>query len=214
MSTDGSHPAWRRRCRSALALLTGDHYSEANVDMDHFAIALASADRDQLVSLDLVSHGTRDQVALLLRLALCDVLGDAGESIPLLLDEPLASADPRRGRGSSSSWHSCQQPTRWSSRPAIQASPPPWWDWAIRPRRPSSISAPGTRRPARTSPCPTTRLAGCNRNLSERRGHLHEAFEGTHRSGDEWHLDGDDIGEALQPGELAASRWASSKKSR
>ncbi|MGD1053022.1 MAG: AAA family ATPase [Candidatus Dormibacteria bacterium] len=82
-----------------LALLTGDHYSEANVDMDHFAIALASPDRDQLVSLDLVSHGTRDQVALLLRLALCDVLGDAGESVPLLLDEPLASADPRRGRG-------------------------------------------------------------------------------------------------------------------
>jgi hypothetical protein len=82
-----------------LALLTGDHYSEANVDMDHFAIALASADRDQLVSLDLVSHGTRDQVALLLRLALCEVLGDAGESMPLLLDEPLASADPRRGRG-------------------------------------------------------------------------------------------------------------------
>ncbi len=82
-----------------LALLTGDHYSEANVDMDHFAIALTSADRDQLVPLDLVSHGTRDQVALLLRLALCEVLGDAGESMPLLLDEPLASADPRRGRG-------------------------------------------------------------------------------------------------------------------
>ena len=82
-----------------LALLTGDRYVEANVDMDHFAVALASADRDQLVALDLVSHGTRDQVALLLRLALCEVLGDAGESIPLLLDEPLASADPARRRG-------------------------------------------------------------------------------------------------------------------
>jgi hypothetical protein len=82
-----------------LALLTGDRYSDANVDMDHFAVALASADRDQLVALDLVSHGTRDQVALLLRLALCEVLGDAGESMPLLLDEPLASADPARQRG-------------------------------------------------------------------------------------------------------------------
>ena len=82
-----------------LALLTGDRYAEANVDMDHFAIALASADRDQLVPLDLVSHGTRDQVALLLRLALCEVLGDAGESVPLLLDEPVASADPSRRRG-------------------------------------------------------------------------------------------------------------------
>ena len=82
-----------------LALLTGDRYEEANVDMEHFAIALASPDRDQLVPLDLASHGTRDQVALLLRLALCEVLGDAGESIPLLLDEPLASADPGRRRG-------------------------------------------------------------------------------------------------------------------
>ena len=82
-----------------LALLTGDRYLEANVDMEHFAVALTSADREQLVPLDLVSHGTRDQVGLLLRLALCEVLGDAGESIPLLLDEPLASADPGRRRG-------------------------------------------------------------------------------------------------------------------
>ncbi len=84
---------------SRLALLTGDRYTEANVDMEHFAVALASADRDQLVGLDVVSHGTRDQVALLLRLALCEVLGDAGEQIPLLLDEPLTSADPDRRRG-------------------------------------------------------------------------------------------------------------------
>jgi hypothetical protein len=82
-----------------LAHLTGDRYAEANVDMEHFAITLASGDRDQLVGLDLVSHGTRDQVALLLRLALCEVLGEAGESMPLLLDEPLASADPERRRG-------------------------------------------------------------------------------------------------------------------
>jgi hypothetical protein len=82
-----------------LALLTGDRYADVNVDVEHFAVALASGDRDQLVGLDLVSHGTRDQVALLLRLALCEVLGDAGESMPLLLDEPLASADPARRRG-------------------------------------------------------------------------------------------------------------------
>ena len=82
-----------------LALLTGDHYSDVNVDVEHFAVALASGDRDQLVGLDVVSHGTRDQVALLLRLALCEVLGDAGELMPLLLDEPLASADPARRRG-------------------------------------------------------------------------------------------------------------------
>jgi DNA repair exonuclease SbcCD ATPase subunit len=79
-----------------LAFLTGDRYGEANVDIEHFAVSLASAEREGLVPLDLVSHGTRDQVALLLRLALCEVLGDGGESMPLLLDDPLGSADPER----------------------------------------------------------------------------------------------------------------------
>lgn len=81
-----------------LAHLTGDRYSEANVDMDRFAITLAPPDRERMVPLDLLSHGTRDQVCLLLRLALCEVLGDGGESMPLLLDEPLVSADRGRRR--------------------------------------------------------------------------------------------------------------------
>jgi hypothetical protein len=79
-----------------VALLTGDRYREVDVDIDQLAVSLASAERDQMVPLDLVSHGTRDQVALLLRLALCEVLGEGGESMPLLLDEPMVSSDPRR----------------------------------------------------------------------------------------------------------------------
>ncbi len=35
-------------------------------------------------------------MSLLLRLALAEVLSDAGEDVPLLLDEPLLSADPAR----------------------------------------------------------------------------------------------------------------------
>jgi hypothetical protein len=81
-----------------LALVTADRYSEVNVDIEHFAVSLTTALREELVPLDLVSHGTRDQVALLLRLALCEVLGTGGESMPLLLDDPLASADPERRR--------------------------------------------------------------------------------------------------------------------
>lgn len=79
-----------------LATLTGDRYHGVNVDMAHFAVALASAERDQMVPLDLVSHGTRDQVALLLRLALCELLGGDGETMPLLLDEPMVASDPAR----------------------------------------------------------------------------------------------------------------------
>ena len=81
---------------SRLSLLTGARYVEVNVDTDHFALGLLGRERPDMVPLDAVSHGTRDQVALLLRLALCEVLGGAGERTPLLLDEPLLTSDPLR----------------------------------------------------------------------------------------------------------------------
>jgi DNA repair protein SbcC/Rad50 len=81
---------------SRLSLLTGARYVDVNVDTDHFALGLLGRERPDMVPLDAVSHGTRDQVALLLRLALCEVLGGAGERAPLLLDEPLLTADPIR----------------------------------------------------------------------------------------------------------------------
>ncbi len=79
-----------------LSLLTGARYTDVNVDTDHFALGLLGRTRPDMVPLDAVSHGTRDQVALLLRLALCEVLGGAGERAPLLLDEPLLTSDPAR----------------------------------------------------------------------------------------------------------------------
>ena len=79
-----------------LALLTEGRYSAVNVDTTHFEVSLLGRDRPDLVPLELVSHGTRDQVSLLLRLALAEVLSDAGEEVPLLLDEPLLTADPQR----------------------------------------------------------------------------------------------------------------------
>lgn len=79
-----------------LSLLTGARYTDVNVDTDHFALGLLGRTRPDMVPLDTVSHGTRDQVALLLRLSLCEVLGGAGERAPLLLDEPLLTSDPAR----------------------------------------------------------------------------------------------------------------------
>ncbi|HEV3125361.1 MAG TPA: AAA family ATPase [Candidatus Dormibacteraeota bacterium] len=81
-----------------LALLTDGRYGEINVDAERFAVSLRPPGRPDLVPLELLSHGTRDQVALLLRLALTEVLGEAGEPVPLLLDNPLLSADPVRRR--------------------------------------------------------------------------------------------------------------------
>jgi exonuclease SbcC len=79
-----------------LVLLTEGRYTAVNVDTTHFQVSLLGRERPDLVPLELVSHGTRDQVSLLLRLALAEVLSGAGEAVPLLLDEPLLSADPQR----------------------------------------------------------------------------------------------------------------------
>ncbi|HET9051840.1 MAG TPA: hypothetical protein VFO60_09055, partial [Candidatus Dormibacteraeota bacterium] len=81
---------------SRLAAITEGRYSEVNVDAERFAVSLRTPERPDLVPLDLLSHGTRDQVSLLLRIALAEALGDAGEPVPILLDDPLLSADPAR----------------------------------------------------------------------------------------------------------------------
>ena len=79
-----------------LALLTEQRWQAVNVDAEHFAVSLLGGERPDFVGLDAVSHGTRDQVALLLRVALSGILSESGESVPLLLDEPLITADPER----------------------------------------------------------------------------------------------------------------------
>jgi uncharacterized protein YhaN len=81
-----------------LALLTEGRYDSVDVDAERFAVSLHSAERAELIPLELVSHGTRDQVSLLLRLALTEVLSESGEPVPLLLDDPLLTADPARRR--------------------------------------------------------------------------------------------------------------------
>jgi len=53
---------------------------------------------EQTRGIDPLSFGTKEQIYLALRLALARVAARAGEPLPLLLDEPFASADSRRLR--------------------------------------------------------------------------------------------------------------------
>ncbi len=99
-STRGVHrdmaPRLAASISARLCELSQGRYQSVNVDTDHFGIAIAGDNTPDLIPLDQMSHGTRDQVALLLRLALADVLSDSGELVPLFLDEPLLTADPHR----------------------------------------------------------------------------------------------------------------------
>lgn len=99
-ATRGIHRAMAPRLAESVAsrleLVTAGRYRNVNVDTEHLTVSLQSGERPELVPLELMSHGTRDQVTLLLRLALSEVFADSGESVPLLLDEPLLTSDLRR----------------------------------------------------------------------------------------------------------------------
>ena len=79
-----------------LSLLTDERYRAVNVDTEHFAVSLLSEGRPDMLPLEHASHGTRDQVSLLLRIALAETLSAGVEPVPLLLDEPLLTSDPHR----------------------------------------------------------------------------------------------------------------------
>jgi len=79
-----------------LGKLTNGRYTSALVDPTDFSIRLQGPEIAAPVSLMKLSMGTIEQVYLLLRAAVVEIFAQNGESIPLLLDDPLAHADARR----------------------------------------------------------------------------------------------------------------------
>jgi DNA repair exonuclease SbcCD ATPase subunit len=79
-----------------LEKLTGGRYADAMVDPADFSIRLQGPAVPAPVALTKLSIGTIEQVYLLLRAAVVEIFAESGESIPLLLDDPLVHADARR----------------------------------------------------------------------------------------------------------------------
>jgi DNA repair protein SbcC/Rad50 len=78
-----------------LDTVTGGRYTEVRVDPDDLQVRVrpsAGAWREA----SRLSHGTAEQVYLLLRAALARYLATTGESCPLILDDPAAYADTMR----------------------------------------------------------------------------------------------------------------------
>jgi DNA repair exonuclease SbcCD ATPase subunit len=80
-----------------LSEITGGAYREVLISRDlRISVRVPQTDRlDQYPERSL-SMGTVDQIYLALRLALVNSLGEAGESIPMLLDDPFANYDDAR----------------------------------------------------------------------------------------------------------------------
>jgi hypothetical protein len=83
--------------RSALPAVTSGRYDDVRVDPASLHVAVHEKDgawRDAAV----LSHGTEEQVYLLFRVALAQLLTRPGEVCPLLLDDPTVQFDPERKR--------------------------------------------------------------------------------------------------------------------
>ncbi len=88
-------PALRAAVERDLAAVTAGRYTEAVVDPGSLAVQIRGPG-GPLRDIEQLSHGTVEQVYLLLRVALAEQLVRPGESAPLLLDEVTAHADRDR----------------------------------------------------------------------------------------------------------------------
>ena len=81
--------------REWLPRVTAGRYTECRVDPQTLAVEVRDA-RGGWQDADLLSHGTTEQIYLLLRLALCRHLVAKGESCPMILDDPVNACDSMR----------------------------------------------------------------------------------------------------------------------
>lgn len=81
-----------------LPRVTDGRYARATVG-DALEIHVVAPETGQLVPVELLSRGTQDQIALVERLAVAQMLDPTHGAVPLLLDDPFGHTDPdRRGR--------------------------------------------------------------------------------------------------------------------
>ncbi|MGH2455309.1 MAG: ATP-binding protein, partial [Candidatus Limnocylindria bacterium] len=73
-------------------------YREVSVDPADLSVSVKEAGTGTWRQARLLSEGTREQIYLLLRVAMAEHLVTTGETAPLLLDEVTVQADPERKR--------------------------------------------------------------------------------------------------------------------
>jgi DNA repair exonuclease SbcCD ATPase subunit len=90
-------PFLNEALRRELPCITRGRYTDGTVDED-LAIRLYTPESGRLVSIEQLSRGTRDQVALVQRLEIARLLDAASGDAPLFLDDPFAHFDAERLR--------------------------------------------------------------------------------------------------------------------
>ena len=78
-----------------LSRITGGRYTDCRIDPQSLAVEVRSG-TDPWRRAEWLSHGTAEQVYLLLRMALAEHLSAPNEACPLVLDDPIATSDTLR----------------------------------------------------------------------------------------------------------------------
>ncbi len=89
-------PVLKEAVTSALPRITNGRYTDAAVDPRDLRVQVKEATTGQWREAGRLSEGAREQVYLLLRVALAEHLVTTGETSPLFLDEVTAQADDGR----------------------------------------------------------------------------------------------------------------------
>ncbi len=79
-----------------LRWLTDDRYGQVYVCSDDLAVSLRVPETEQVIDPSVLSYGTQEQIYILLRIAVAELMSGRGESVPVILDDPFVNLDTER----------------------------------------------------------------------------------------------------------------------
>ena len=88
-------PILRDTIKSWIRFVTDSRYTEVRVDPESLEVTVSSDGR-KWPKAEHLSHGTAEQIYLLLRIAMARHLTSKGEICPLILDDVTVNCDPER----------------------------------------------------------------------------------------------------------------------
>ena len=98
--TREAHQKFARRladyASTTFADVTGERYLDVRVDPTTLAVRVRVPETGEIVDVERLSAGTREQAYLVVRLAMVRMFSEGLETAPLLLDDPFAFWDDRR----------------------------------------------------------------------------------------------------------------------
>jgi hypothetical protein len=86
-------PRLNRLMASSLDAVTKGHYSKVQIDRADLRVQIEAPELQQLISPERLSRGVRDQVYLVLRFGLAEMISEGRESLPYLFDDPFVNYD-------------------------------------------------------------------------------------------------------------------------